>query len=64
MEPAPTCAYLFELAGGFTTFFETCPVLKAEDPVVRDSRLALCAVTASVLAHGLGVLGIEAPDRM
>ncbi len=62
--PHRLTAYLFELAGGFTTFFETCPVLKAEDPVVRDSRLALCAVTASVLAHGLGVLGIEAPDRM
>lgn len=61
--PHKLCTYLFELAGTFTTFFETCPVLRAE-PAVRDSRLALCAVTADVLAQGLAVLGIEAPDRM
>jgi len=58
------CSYLFDLAGMYTTFFETCPVLKAEDPAVRDSRLALCALTASVLEAGLSVLGIEVPDRM
>jgi arginyl-tRNA synthetase len=62
--PHRLTAYLFDVAGVFTTFFETSPVLKAEDPAVRDSRLALCALTASVLAHGLGVLGIETPDRM
>ncbi len=62
--PHRLCGYLFELAGAFTTFFETCPVLQAGDPAVRDSRLVLCAATASVLARGLGVLGIEAPDRM
>jgi arginyl-tRNA synthetase len=62
--PHKLCSYLFELAGTYTTFFETCPVLKAPDPAVRESRLALCAATASVLGTGLGVLGIEAPDRM
>ena len=62
--PHKLCTYLFELAGTYTTFFETCPVLKAPDPAVRESRLALCAATASVLGAGLGVLGIEAPDRM
>jgi arginyl-tRNA synthetase len=62
--PNKLCAYLFDLAGRFTTFFETCPVLSAQDPAVRDSRLALCGVTASVLACGLDVLGIEAPERM
>jgi arginyl-tRNA synthetase len=62
--PHRLCAYLFDLASRFTTFFETCPVLAAQDPAVRDSRLALCAVTASVLAGGLGVLGIETPERM
>ncbi|HEX4862873.1 MAG TPA: arginine--tRNA ligase [Acidimicrobiales bacterium] len=62
--PHKLCSYLFELAGTYTTFFETCPVLKAPDPAVRESRLALCAVTASVLGAGLGVLGIETPDRM
>jgi len=62
--PHRLCTYLFELAGVFTTFFETCPVLRAGDAAVRDSRLVLCALTAKVLALGLGVLGIEAPDRM
>ena len=62
--PHKLCAYLFELAGLFTDFFERCPVLKAPAPEVRDSRLALCWLTARVLAAGLGALGIEAPDRM
>jgi arginyl-tRNA synthetase len=62
--PHRLCGYLFELAGAFTTFFENCPVLQAGSPAVRDSRLVLCGLTASVLACGLGVLGIEAPDRM
>lgn len=62
--PHKLCSYLFDLAGTFTTFFETCPVLKAEAPAVRESRLALCALTASVLEAGLSVLGIEVPDRM
>ncbi|MGH9115489.1 MAG: arginine--tRNA ligase, partial [Acidimicrobiales bacterium] len=62
--PHKLCSYLFDLAGGFTAFFETCPVLKAADPAVRDSRLVLCVLTASVLGRGLSLLGIEAPDRM
>jgi arginyl-tRNA synthetase len=62
--PHKLCAYLFELAGLFTDFFERCPVLKAPAPEVRDSRLALCWLTARVLETGLGALGIEAPSRM
>jgi arginyl-tRNA synthetase len=62
--PHKLCGYLFDLAGLYTDFFETCPVLKAADPVTRDSRLVLCALTAAVLASGFGLLGIEAPDRM
>ena len=62
--PHKLCTYLFDLAGAYTTFFETCPVLKAPEPEVRESRLALCAITASVLGTGLGVLGIETPERM
>jgi arginyl-tRNA synthetase len=62
--PHKLCGYLFDLAGLYTDFFETCPVLKAADAVTRDSRLVLCALTAAVLGSGLGLLGIEAPDRM
>ncbi|MCT2586101.1 arginine--tRNA ligase [Actinophytocola gossypii] len=63
LEPHRLCAYLYALATTFTTFYESCPVLRA-DPTTRASRLALCALTARVLAHGLDLLGIEAPDRM
>lgn len=62
--PHKLCAYLFEVAGEYTTFFESCPVLKAPSPEVRDSRLVLCALTAATLGLGLSVLGIEAPERM
>lgn len=64
LEPHRLCGYLFELAGSFTTFYERCPVLRAESDEVRRSRLALCDLTAEVLAKGLGLLGIEAPERM
>jgi arginyl-tRNA synthetase len=57
------CNYLFELAGKFTSFYENCPVLKAEE-AVRDSRLALCDLTARVLKQGLDVLGIEVVEQM
>jgi arginyl-tRNA synthetase len=55
--------YLYGLATVFTAFYETCPVLRAEGDT-RASRLALCDLTARVLARGLNLLGIAAPDRM
>ena len=58
------CGYLFDLATAFTAFYETCPVLRAEDEKTRASRLVLCDVTARVLATGLSLLGIAAPARM
>jgi arginyl-tRNA synthetase len=61
--PNYLCNYLYELAGGFTRFYETCPVLKAEEPQ-RSSRLALCELTSRVLQQGLDVLGIETPEQM
>jgi arginyl-tRNA synthetase len=57
------CNYLYELAGKFTSFYENCPVLKADEPV-RHSRLMLCDLTASVLKQGLDVLGIEVVEQM
>lgn len=61
--PHKLCTYLFDLAQDFTSFYEHCPVMKADEPV-RTSRLALCDVTARTLAHGLDLLGIAAPDAM
>ncbi|WP_327110506.1 arginine--tRNA ligase [Nocardia sp. NBC_01730] len=55
--------YLYTLSTAFTAFYERCPVLKTEEPS-RSSRLALCDLTAQVLATGLDLLGIAAPDRM
>jgi arginyl-tRNA synthetase len=55
--------YLFELANGFHTFYEACPVLKSEEPA-RSSRLALCDLTGRVLQCGLDLLGIKVPEKM
>jgi arginyl-tRNA synthetase len=57
------CNYLYELAGKFTSFYENCPVLKADD-ATRVSRLALCDLTARVLKQGLETLGIETVEQM
>jgi arginyl-tRNA synthetase len=64
LRPNYLCNYLFELAGKFTGFYENCPVLKAENAATRDSRLALCDLTARVLKQGLATLGIEVVEQM
>ncbi|MGH8048991.1 MAG: arginine--tRNA ligase [Chthoniobacterales bacterium] len=61
--PNLLATYLYELASTFHSFFEACPVLKSEGEI-RDSRLALCELTARTLKTGLGLLGIEVPERM
>jgi arginyl-tRNA synthetase len=63
-EPHRLSAYVFEVASLFTTFYEQCPVLKADDDETRQSRLALCAAVLRVLTTGLGLLGVPLPDRM
>ena len=55
--------YLFELANSFHSFYEACPVLKAEEPS-RSSRLALSNLTGRVLQRGLKLLGIDVPEKM
>ena len=57
------CNYLFELAGHFSRFYEACPVLKAEE-AERNSRLAICELTARVLRSGLDAMGIEVTEVM
>jgi arginyl-tRNA synthetase len=63
-EPHRLSAYLFEVASLFTSFYEQCPVLKADDEETRNSRLALCAAVLRILTVGLGLLGVPIPDRM
>jgi len=61
--PHLLCNYLYELAGAFMGFYESCPVLKA-DPPIRASRVGLCRLTARIIKVGLGLLGIETIEQM
>ena len=63
-EPHRLCAFLFDVASLFTTFYEECPVLKAEPESLRAARLALCTLTLRVLTSGLDLLGIPVPEQM
>ena len=61
--PHLLCAYLYDLAGAFMGFYETCPVLQADEPS-RTSRLAMCLLTARTIQRGLSLLGIDTIERM
>src|SRR5262249_32634879 len=61
--PNYLCNYLYDLAGKFTSFYENCPVLKAQ-PGERATRLRLCDLTGRVLKQGLEVLGLQTAERM
>jgi arginyl-tRNA synthetase len=61
--PNTLCLYLYELAGDFMSFYEACPILKADD-AVKNSRLKLAQATAKTLQTGLDLLGIETLERM
>jgi len=62
--PHVMCAYLYDLAGLFSGFYEHCPILSAEEENVRNSRLQLAALTAKTLKQGLDTLGIKTVERM
>jgi arginyl-tRNA synthetase len=61
--PNVLTAYLFDVAGAYSTFYDALPVLKAEG-AERTARLALCGLTGQVLRRGLELLGIRVPERM
>ncbi|OEE35249.1 arginine--tRNA ligase [Vibrio anguillarum] len=63
-QPHIMCSYLFELAGQFSSFYEACPILVAEDESVKQSRLKLAALTAKTIKQGLSLLGIDTLERM
>ncbi|SES36756.1 arginine--tRNA ligase [Actinokineospora terrae] len=63
--PHKLTGYLYDLASTFTTFYDSCPILRPDVPdEVRASRLALTKVTSDVLVLGLDLLGIEAPAEL
>ncbi len=63
LKPHLLCAYLYELATGFSGFYENCPILQSEPPQ-RQERLLLAALTGRTLACGLDLLGIAHPEQM
>ncbi|MFF9135869.1 arginine--tRNA ligase [Streptomyces sp. NPDC014806] len=62
--PHKMTAYLYQLASLYTTFYDKCPVLKAETPEQVENRLFLCDVTAKTLHQGMALLGIRTPERL
>lgn len=62
--PHVLCAYLYDLAGLFSSFYENCPILGAENPDQQQSRLRLAALTGRTLKQGLHLLGLETLERM
>jgi arginyl-tRNA synthetase len=64
-EPHKLASYLYSVASAFATFYEQCPVLKAENSVeLRENRLFLCELTGRTLHQGMVLLGIRTPERL
>ena len=63
MRPHILANYLFELSQRFSEFYQECPVLQVEGPL-KNARLQVISETKTVLALGLSLLGIDAPERM
>jgi arginyl-tRNA synthetase len=66
-EPHRVCRYLEDLAGDYHRFYDSCRVLPQGDEEPNElhtARLALCQATRQVIANGLGLLGVTAPERM
>jgi arginyl-tRNA synthetase len=63
-KPNAITSYLWDLAKSYTGFHQNCPVLRAETPALRQSRLLLCDLTARTIGAGLDLLGIRTVERM
>ncbi|MDT5089915.1 MAG: arginyl-tRNA synthetase, partial [Mycobacterium sp.] len=66
-EPHRVCRYLEDLAGDYHRFYDSCRVLPQGDEEAGElhtARLALCQATRQVIANGLAILGVSAPERM
>jgi arginyl-tRNA synthetase len=62
--PHKLAAYLYQLASLYTSFYDKCPVLKADTPEQVENRLFLCDVTARTLHQGMALLGIRTPEKL
>ncbi|GAA3374014.1 arginine--tRNA ligase [Streptomyces sannanensis] len=63
-EPHKLAAYLYQLSSHFTTFYDQCPVIKADTAEQVENRLFLCDLTARTLHRGMALLGIRTPERL
>ena len=64
LNPANVANYVYDLAKTYNPFYQEIPVLKEENPGLRQLRLMLSVFTASVIRNCLKLLGIHSPDRM
>ncbi|OCG07900.1 arginine--tRNA ligase [Gilliamella sp. wkB178] len=62
--PHVLCAYLYDIATLFSSFYENCPILTADNDSLKISRLKLAALTAKTLKIGLDMLGIKTVEKM
>jgi arginyl-tRNA synthetase len=62
--PHKLAAYLYQLASLYTSFYDKCPVLKADTPAQVENRLFLCDLTARMLHQGMALLGIRTPEKL
>jgi arginyl-tRNA synthetase len=63
-QPHTLCSYVYEVAGLFSSFYEHCPILAADNEAQKQSRLRLAALTGKTIKQGLNLLGIETLERM
>ncbi len=64
LHPHKLCTHIHSTSSAFASFYEACPILKTEDEALMKSRLALCDLTARSISIGLGLLGIQSPEKM
>jgi arginyl-tRNA synthetase len=63
-DPSVIANYSYDLAKTFNRFWQHCPILKSKENDIKIFRLQLSKMTAHVLQHSMGLLGIEMPERM
>jgi arginyl-tRNA synthetase len=62
--PAAIANYIYELAKAFNKFYHEKSILQAEDEVLKRFRLQLATASANIIKVGMGLLGIDVPERM
>jgi arginyl-tRNA synthetase len=63
-KPNHIANYLYNLAQNFNTFYNAMPILKADSKDIQQSRLLITACVVRIMEDGLGLLGIEVPEKM